>query len=391
MIIISHYTGEKHIMELEGSLMKHGMIKTGIIGGSMNNQWASRTHIPVLTEHPDFQITAIGTSNMESARLSAAEIGAPLAFADHRALAESKDVDLVVVSVKVPFHDEAVTAAIQEQKHVYCEWPLAIDTNQAKKLTELAKKAGIRHAVGLQARQSPEINWLKQAVQKGDIGRVLSCTMHVSTHGKGGVTDEKSIYLLQKENGADLLAINGGHSLDALCYILGGFKELSALMNNNYPEAVITETGETIAKNTADQIVVNGTLASGASASVHIQGGVYPGFCLEIQGEKGAFRLSQQRSLGHVQFGGLTLEKMAYPDGSALLTSTGHIRWQHVRQSAEKDAHPAGYVEKAYRVLAKDILENERNIPDFDDAVKLHMLLDAVRKSAETGQTVVLN
>ncbi|MGR3286794.1 Gfo/Idh/MocA family protein [Bacillus sonorensis] len=370
--------------------MNHHVIKTGIIGGSMNNQWASRAHIPALTEHPDFQITAIGTSNMESAKKSAAAVGAPLAFADIQALAESKDVDLVVVSVKVPFHYEASIAAIEAHKHVYCEWPLAIDTKQAKKLAELAEKAGIHHAVGLQARQSPEINYLKQAVQKGEIGKVLSCTMHVATQGKGGITDEKSSYLLYQENGADLLAINGGHSLDALCYILGGFKELSDLTNINYPEAIVQESGERIHKNTADQILINGTLTSGASASVHIQGGVYPAFRLDIQGEKGAFRLSQQRSAGHVQFGRLTLEKLSYSDSSALFTDAEEIRWESVRQSSEKDAHPAGYVKKAFHVLAGDIVENKRDIPDFHDAVKLHMLLDAVRESAETGRKIVI-
>ncbi|MED2978826.1 Gfo/Idh/MocA family oxidoreductase [Bacillus swezeyi] len=371
--------------------MEHHIIKTGIIGGSMNNQWASRTHIPVLQESPHFQITAIGTSKMETAKKSAAVINAPLAFTDYRSLTKSKDVDLVVVSVKVPFHYEALIAAIAEHKHIYCEWPLCLNTTQAKELANLAAQAKIHHAVGLQARQSPEINCLKQAVENGEIGKVLSCTMKVATQGKGGITDRKNSYLFEKENGADLLAINGGHSLDALCYILGGFHDLSAVMNSNYPVAVVQETGETIPKNTADQILINGTLTNGASASIHIQGGVYPAFLLEIQGEKGAFRLSQRRSLGHVQFGNLIIEKLTYPDTASFLKGTEDICWKVIKRSSEKDMHPAGYVEKAYHVLAKDMSENTRDIPDFHDAVKLHELLDAVRKSAETGRKIVLD
>ncbi|RBN41498.1 dehydrogenase, partial [Priestia megaterium] len=41
--------------------------------------------------------------------------------------------------------------------------------------------------------------------------------------------------------------------------------------------------------------------------------------------------------------------------------------------------------------LAKDIFENRGQIPNFNDAVKLHQLLDAVRTSAETGEKVVLD
>lgn len=48
--------------------MKNDVIKAGIIGGSLNNQWASQTHIPVLKESPFYQITAIGTSKMETAK-----------------------------------------------------------------------------------------------------------------------------------------------------------------------------------------------------------------------------------------------------------------------------------------------------------------------------------
>ena len=48
--------------------MKDQVINVGIIGGSLNNQWASKTHIPVLIENPSYRITAIGTSRMETAK-----------------------------------------------------------------------------------------------------------------------------------------------------------------------------------------------------------------------------------------------------------------------------------------------------------------------------------
>lgn len=365
--------------------MKNKVIKVGIIGGSLNNQWASKTHIPVLMENPFYQITAIGTSKIETAKESARLLGAPHAFTDYKKLAQSEDVDLVVVSIKVPFHYEAANAAIKENKHIYCEWPLGKDTTQAEKLAKLANNANIHHAIGLQGRQSPEINNIKQAIKQGEIGRVISCTMQVATQGKGGITDERSSYLLQKENGADLLTINGGHSLDVLCYILGDFKELSATMNIHYTEAIIQETGIKIPKNTADQILIQGTLVNGASASVHIQGGVYPAFQLEIRGEKGVFRLTQNHSLGHVQFGNLKVEKITHPN---YLLNTEVISSEEEKISSRKDNGARDYVANAYSILAEDIFEHKNQVPNFNDAVKLHHLLDAVRKSADTGKKI---
>lgn len=367
--------------------MKNKVIKVGIIGGSLNNQWASKTHIPVLKENPFYQITAIGTSKIETAKKSAMMLNASHAFTDFKELAQSKDVDLVVVSIKVPFHYEASIAAIEENKHIYCEWPLGIDTMQAEKLAKLADGANIHHAIGLQGRQSPEVNYVKQAIKQGEIGRVISCTMQVATQGKGGITDERSSYLLKRENGANLLTINGGHSLDVFCYILGDFKELSATMNIHYTEAVIQETGIKTSKNTADQILIQGTLVDGASASVHIQGGVYPAVQLEIRGEKGVFRLTQNNSSGHVQFGNLKVEKITHPH---YLLNTEDICYEEVKIFSVKDNGARGYVENAYTILAEDIFEHKSQIPNFNDAVKLHQLLDAVRKSAETGKKLIL-
>lgn len=366
--------------------MENRIIKVGLIGGSMNNQWASQTHIPALKNNPFYKLTAIGTSNMDTAKESANILNVPHAFTNYKELAQSKDVDLVVVSIKVPHHYDAVMAVLDENKHIYCEWPLAINTKQAEKMAQLADDRNIHHAIGLQGRQSPEVNYLKQAIKEGDIGKVISCTMQVATQGKGGITDEKSRYLLNEINGATLLTINGGHSLDVLCYILGDFKELSATMNVHFTEALVQETGKTAEKNTADQIVIHGTLVNGTSASVHIQGGVHPAFQLEIRGEKGAFRLTQKNSYGHVQFGNLIIEKMIHPNN---LFNSKAILMEEVKIS-DQNNDAISYVNQAYTMLAKDIVESKKHIPNFNDAVKLHRLLDVVRKSAKTGKRIFI-
>ncbi|BFH67568.1 oxidoreductase [Paenibacillus dendritiformis] len=364
--------------------MSNTVIRTGIIGGSLNNQWASQTHIPALRQSAHHRIAAIATSRIESAVHSAAAVGAPHAFTDHEALSGCPEVDLVVVSVKVPFHYEAVKAAIAAGKHVYCEWPLAATASQAEELAKLADQAGIHHAIGLQARHSAAVQDVKRRLERDEIGRILSCTMHVSTQGKGKFTDRKGAYLLQEENGATLLAINGGHSLDLLRYLLGDVKELSAMMNCNDTEATLLETGAKVAKDTADQIMVQGTLLNGASVSVHIQGGAYPAFLMEIQGEKGIIRLKQHRSFGHVQFGNLEVQQALYGSSMSLgAADESHFRTVH--GGREQPESPMGNVSKAHELLAGDIQNGTFHSPDFHDAVRLHQLLESIRRAAVTG------
>lgn len=378
-----------HPPENGGINMSNERIRTGIIGGSLNHQWASQTHIPALRNSAMHQITAIATSKMESALQSAAALDVPFAFAGHKELSQSAEVELVVVSIRVPFHYEAVKTAILAGKHVYCEWPLAVTASQAEELAELADQTGIHHAIGLQARLDNAVLEAKRRIESGEIGRILSCTMQVSTPGKGGVTDRKGAYLLLEENGATLLTINGGHSLDVLCYLLGDFKELSAAMNSNYSQAIFTDTGKPAPKNTADQIMIHGTLNSAASVSVHIQGGTYPGFTMDIQGEKGAIQLRQQPSVGHVQFGNLQLQQAVYAPRSSAASSMDDFKT--VLPEKEETRSPVQNVLKAHIVLARDILDHTFHSANFHDALRLHRLLDTIREASTTGQRQTLS
>src|SRR5205807_849961 len=78
-------------------------------------------------------------------------------------------------------------------------------------------------------------------------------------------------------NGANMLTIAVGHSLDTLNYVLGEFADLSAVSGLRRPLITIDETGEKVEKTAADQIAVIGTLTSGAIASVHIREAVAGG------------------------------------------------------------------------------------------------------------------
>ena len=128
----------------------NGKIRVGIVGASPSRGFASIAHIPALQSLPDFEISAVCTTRQDSAYAAAKHFGVPLAFSDAEKLARHPDVDLVTVSVKVPDHYLPVVAAIEAGKHVYCEWPLGRNTDEAARMRDAANHKGVRHAVGLQ-------------------------------------------------------------------------------------------------------------------------------------------------------------------------------------------------------------------------------------------------
>jgi predicted dehydrogenase len=146
-------------------------IRVGIVGVSPNRGFASIAHIPALQALPEFEISAVCTTRQDSAEAAARHFGVPLAFSDPEKLARHPDVDLDTVSVKVPDHYPPVMAAIEVGKHVYCEWPLGHNTDEAVRMLETAQRKGILHAVGLQGQMSPAINYAKDLVAEGYVGR----------------------------------------------------------------------------------------------------------------------------------------------------------------------------------------------------------------------------
>ena len=134
-------------------------IHLGMIGLSADQSaWATATHgVPLKGEplNKYYEITAVSTSTPETAKAAAKANGVPekKAYSNPEDIAKDKDVDMVVVSVKVQMHHQLTTPALRSKKDVFVEWPLGANLAQAEEMTALAKKQGVKTIVGLQARQ----------------------------------------------------------------------------------------------------------------------------------------------------------------------------------------------------------------------------------------------
>src|SRR5881396_2337637 len=233
--------------------MPKSTLGVGIIGVSPIRGWASTAHIPALRALPKYEIRALSAHNAESARAIGEAFRVSLVFSDHKQLVTQPDIDVVAVTVKVPHHRETVSAALAAGKAVYCEWPLGRDVDDARAMAALAAEQRVRTVVGLQARQAPAIEFVQELLSDGYVGEVLSTTM-VGLSVPGGVVGQPNAYMLDETNGANVLTIAVGHSLDILSHVLGEFGELSAVSDLRRPLITIEGTGEQIVKTAADQI-----------------------------------------------------------------------------------------------------------------------------------------
>src|SRR5437660_1402773 len=358
----------------------------GIIGVSPIRGWAATAHIPALRALPNYEIRALSGHSAESARAAGEVFGVSAVFSDHTQLVTQRDIDVVAVTVKVPHHRETVSAALAAGKAVYCEWPLGRDLDDARAMAALAAKEGVRTVVGLQARQAPAIEFVQELLSDGYVGEVLSTTM-VGVSVPGDVVVKANAYMLDKTNGANVLTVAVGHSLDTLNFVLGEFADLSAVSDLRRPLISIEETGEQIVKTAPDQIAVIGTLTSGATASVHVReavaGGV--GFLWEINGTDGTLRITGDAAVPEIV--PLTVAGAHGRDEPAELAVPAALAQKWPALTSLQGA-PAFNVGRAYAAFAADMENGKHTVPDFADAVRRHEVIAAVERAAASGKRV---
>jgi predicted dehydrogenase len=121
-------------------------IRVGIVGATVTpggSGWGARAHVPALQALPNYELKAVCTAHAETAKASAEEFGAELAFHDMNEMVAHPDVDLIAVVVRVPLHKQLVMPAIEAKKPVCCEWPLGAHLAEAKEMADAAKAAGL--------------------------------------------------------------------------------------------------------------------------------------------------------------------------------------------------------------------------------------------------------
>jgi predicted dehydrogenase len=353
-------------------------MRVGIVGLSADRGWAAGAHVPALRAVPGYDLIACSASTPDNARAAAARHHVPVACADAAELAAHPDVDLVVITVKVPYHAELVGHATAAGKRVLCEWPLGNGTAQAETMAAAAAD-GPGAWVGLQARACPTLLLLRELIAAGDIGEVLSTTMVSVGELWGAVVPPGQEYTLDPATGASMLTIPFGHAVDALSHTLGEFAELSATTATRRP-TVATTDGKTLPMSVADQIAVTGTLRSGAVAALHTRGGSTAGlrFHWEITGSDGEFVVVGRH--GHLQFGLVELFR-----STAEGTLTPVLGAEKYALAPGDPASRSYTVAQAYAGLLADLADGGHRTPTFADAVQRHRMLDAVTRAASTG------
>ena len=135
---------------------------------------------------------------------------------------------------------EAVKKAIKAGKHIYCEKPVAVSTEEALELYQLCKKAGVKNGVVQDKLWLPGIIKLKRLIHQGFFGKILSVRGEFGYWVFEGdaIPAQRPSWNYRKEDG-------GGIIVDMLCHwrylldnVFGKVKAVSCIGATHIPERI---------------------------------------------------------------------------------------------------------------------------------------------------------
>lgn len=364
----------------------HQKLRVGVVGANPDYGWSPRAHLPALVALPEIDLVAVCTTREESARAAAEKYDVPMWFHDHRTMLMEAELDAVAVSVKVPEHHRPTMDAIAAGKHVYTEWPLGRDLSEAEDMQRFAVEKGVKTAVGLQGRCHPTYLRLKELLEEGYVGEVLSAKVNQIGSGLLTRTSDRT-WQRDVTLGANTLTIAFGHVIDALCMCLGEFSQLSAIVSNKVSQWHETDTDRIVDVTSPDHVMVNGILESGVlvDACVSVVPWFGSDYSLEIYGREGTLVL---RATDHPQLKHHLSLLGGRRDDSELhqLPIPGRLTWV-------PDSVPVGppfNVGQMWSRFADSIRTGNTMEPDFSTAVQRHRMMSVIQLASDTGKRQIL-
>ncbi|KAI1764585.1 NAD(P)-binding protein [Hypoxylon sp. FL1150] len=301
------------------------LIRVALIGlsSSAKTSWAAEGHLPYLllprgSSH--YTIVALLNSSVtasEAAREYFKLSSDVKTYGDPDALARDPDVDLVVCCTRVDIHGLMTGPSLTAGKAVYVEWPLVEDYEQAVALT--GDRRIDNSIIGLQGRVSPIVLKLKEILQSGRIGRVLSSD--IRAYGNllpGDSLPEGLSYFADRKVGGNHITIAYGHTIDYVHDVLGEFASFQSWMQIQRPVVKITDDSghssgpKTMQSDVPDFLAIHGKLAKGktniniaedATLSFTYRTGRQfkgtPGFIWTVNGERGEIMVTANGAYVH--------------------------------------------------------------------------------------------
>ncbi|MDP4086825.1 MAG: Gfo/Idh/MocA family oxidoreductase [Bacillota bacterium] len=351
--------------------------KVGIIGTG----FGAKVHAPMMQFHDGFDVIAIASvlrGNVENVR----EIsGVESIYTDWQLMLENEQLDLVVVASAVFLHQEMASAVFEKGIHVICEKPMAIHTDESKKMIQDRDKAGKLGLINHEFRFLPARTKVKEIVDSGCLGEIMHVRYLSSFANYSSLISNPRGWLGLEEKGGGMLGAIGSHMTDSLhWWFNSSFTEVFANLPIHIP--VQSDNTGNIENRTADDgFQVIGKLKSGTTVTMEFLSAARQtsnAWRLEVFGKKGTLVMLDDAKVFNSFGDGPLQEVELVPD------ITAPIKMSAVAARYYNGFHRA--LDALYETLVSGV--KHPYLASFENGQQTQKVLDAIRLSSKEGRKI---
>lgn len=145
-------------------------VRVGLIGTGAISQIV---HAPIFAEREDVDLVALADLDVHRAEALSRRFGVPLVMSADEVI-EHDELDAVALCTPNHLHEEMAIAALEAGKHVFVERPLALTSEGARRVIDVAERTGLRLVVGMPHRYRPGVVALQSFLAGDELGDVYA-------------------------------------------------------------------------------------------------------------------------------------------------------------------------------------------------------------------------
>lgn len=144
-------------------------LQWGVLGTSTI---AKNAVIPAIQQSERGEVLAIASRSKEKAEALANELDIARAYGSYDELIADPDIEAVYIPLPNHMHKEWTIKAAQAGKHVLCEKPAALNSEEAVEMIEVCQQHGVLFAEAIMYRYHPKHRRVQEIIASGEIGTV---------------------------------------------------------------------------------------------------------------------------------------------------------------------------------------------------------------------------
>ncbi|MCB9102786.1 MAG: Gfo/Idh/MocA family oxidoreductase [Anaerolineales bacterium] len=374
-------------------------IGVGVIGMGWMGETHSRSYRQVLERFADADFAprlVVCSDNVESrAREAQRRLGFERFTTDWHEVLSDPNVEVVNITVPNGLHLEIVRAAAAAGKHILCEKPVGRDPQETALAEQAARQAGVQTFVGYNYRWVPMVQYAKQLIDEGRLGRL---THYRSRFFACYASNPYGLlsWRFQIEHGLGILGDLGSHAIDLAHLIAGPMKKVignkeTFIRQRPLPKGGGTHfsvggpddpTGDVTNEDYCGILVSFENGVQGTIEMCRVINGPKCEYTFELNGTEGALKWNfEQMNEMHVQF----RSKNDAEDGFIRIVSGPAHPFHHYFNPGPGIG--LGYDDlktiEAYQFL-KSVAEGQQGQPGFEEALAVANVQRSVQRSWES-------